>query len=107
MIPGVAGTAEVWIPNHARGHEVSPIATTNRRPRVRALASWTTIDGVNCARTEPPGLVRGADVLWLAAGFVGMTAWLGNAGMVLFVPSAAAVLAVVAAAHWLARRRLA
>ena len=47
-------------------------------------------------RQRPPGLVRVGDVLLLAAGFVGMTAWLDDAGMVLFVPVAAVVLAVVA-----------
>lgn len=90
-----------------RGHEVSLITTTHSRPRVLALANWTTIDGVNYARSEPPGLVRMGDVLWLAAGFAGMAAWLGDAGMVLFVPAAAAVLAAVAAARWAARQRLA
>ena len=44
---------------------------------------------------------------WLAAGFVGMTAWLDDAGMVLFVPVAAVVLTVVAAVRWMARQRLA
>ena len=43
----------------------------------------------------------------LAAGFVGMTVWLGDAGMVLFVPAAAVVLAGVAAMRWVARQRLA
>jgi hypothetical protein len=90
-----------------RGHEASLITTARRRPRVLALANWTTIDGVNYARSEPPGLVRVGDVPWLAAGFVGMTAWLGDAGMVLFAPAAAVVLAVVAAARWVARQRLA
>ena len=90
-----------------RGHAVSLITTTHRRPRVLALANWTTIDGVNYARSEPPGLVRVGDVPWLTAGFVGMTAWLGDAGTVLFVPVAAVVLAVVAAARWVARQRLA
>ncbi len=90
-----------------RGHEVSLITATHRRPRVLALANWTTIDGVNYARSEPPGLVRVGDALWLAAGFVGMTAWLGGAGMVLFVPAAAVVLVGVAAARWVARQRLA
>jgi len=90
-----------------RGHEVSLITTAHRRPRVLALANWTTIDGVNCARSEPPGLVRVGDLLWLAAGFVGMTAWLGDAGMVLFVPAAAVVLVVVSAVRWVARQRLA
>lgn len=71
-----------------RGHEVSLMTTTHRCPRVPALANWTTIDGVNHARSELPGLVHVSDVLWLAAGFVGMTAWLGDAGMVLFVPAA-------------------
>lgn len=90
-----------------RGHEVSLITTTHRRPRVLALVSWTAIDGVNYARSEPPGLVRVGDVLWLAAGFVGMTAWLGDVGIVLFVPVAAVVLAAAAAVRWLVRQRLA
>jgi hypothetical protein len=90
-----------------RGHEVSLITTSHSRPRVLALANWTTIDGVNYARSEPPGLVRVGDVPWLAAGLVGMTAWLGDAGMVLFVPVAAVVLAAVAAARRVARQRLA
>jgi len=47
------------------------------------------------------------DVLWLFAGFVGMTAWLGDAGMVLFVPAATVVLAVGSAVRWAARQRLA
>ena len=90
-----------------RGHEVSLITTAHRRTRVLALANWTTIDGVNYARSEPPGLVRVGDVPWLAAGFVGMTAWLGDAGMVLFVPVAAVVLAGVAAVRWVVLQRLA
>lgn len=49
------------------GHDVSLI-TTHRRPRVLALANWTTIDGVNCACSEPRGLVRASDVPRLAAG---------------------------------------
>jgi hypothetical protein len=90
-----------------RGHEVSLITTAHSRPRVLALANWTTIDGVNYASSEPPGLVRVGDALWLAAAFVGMTAWLEDAGMVLFVPAAAVVLAGVAAVRWVARQRLA
>lgn len=46
-------------------------------------------------------------MLWLAACFVGMTAWLGDAGMVLFVPAAAVVLAVAATVRWVVRQRLA
>jgi hypothetical protein len=38
-----------------RGHEVSLITTAHRRRRVLALANWTTIDGVNHARSELPG----------------------------------------------------
>jgi hypothetical protein len=90
-----------------RGHEISLITTPHGRPRVLALANWTTIDGVNYARSEPPGLVGVGDVLWLAAGFVGMTAWLGDVGMVLFVPVAAVVLAGAAAVRRVARQRLA
>lgn len=44
---------------------------------------------------------------WLAAGFVGMTAWLGDAGIALFVPVAILALAAVAAVRWVSRRRLA
>lgn len=47
------------------------------------------------------------DVPWLAAWFIGMTAWLGDAGMALFVPVAAVVLVGVAAVRWVARQRLA
>jgi len=38
-----------------RVHEVRLITTTHGRPRVLAPANWTTIDGVNYARSEPPG----------------------------------------------------
>ncbi len=99
-------TVLAWEVPARRGHEVSLITTTHRRPRVLALANWTTIDGVNYARSEPPRLVRVGDVLWLTAGFVGMTAWPGDAGMVLFVPVAAVVLAVASAVRWAARQRL-
>ena len=46
-------------------------------------------------------------MLWLAASFVGMAAWLGDAGMVLFVPAAAVLLAAVATVRWVVRQRLA
>ena len=82
-----------------RGHEVSLITTAHRRPRVLALANWTTIDGVNCARSVPPGLMRMGDLLWLAAGFVGLTGGLGDAGMVPFVPGAVVLLVAMAAAR--------
>jgi len=90
-----------------RGHEVSLMTTTHRCPRVLALANWTTIDGANHARSELQGLVHVGDVLWLAAGFVGMTAWLGDAGMVLFVPAALVVPAAVARGRWVVGQRLA
>lgn len=90
-----------------RGHEVSLITTTHIRQRVLALANWTTIDGVNYARSEPLALVRVADLPWLAAGFAGMTARLGDAGMTLFLPVAAVVLVAVAAVRWVVRQRLA
>ena len=35
-----------------RGHEVSLIITRHKVPRVLALANWSTIDGVNYARTD-------------------------------------------------------
>ena len=34
------------------GHEISLIVTTHKTPRLLALANWSTIDGVNYARTE-------------------------------------------------------
>ena len=88
------------------GHEVGLITAAYRRPRVLDLANWTTVDGVNGARSAPPGRVRAADVLWRAAGFAGKTAWLVDAGMVLVVPAAAVVLAAVAAARRVAWQRL-
>ena len=90
-----------------RGHELSLVATSHRRPRVLGLANWTTIDGVNYARSEPPGLVQGFDCVWLIAAFVSMTAGLGDAGMALFVPAAGVLVATVAAVRWVARQRLA
>ncbi|MCU0964221.1 MAG: hypothetical protein MUF08_03985 [Burkholderiaceae bacterium] len=35
-----------------------------------------------------------------------MTAWLGDAGMVLFVPAAVVMLAAVAAVRWVGRQQL-
>lgn len=90
-----------------RGHEVSLITTGFRKLRVLALANWTTIDGVNYARSEPHGLVRVVDVPWLAAGFIGMTAWLGDTGMALFLPVASLTLAAVAIVRWRVRWGLA
>ncbi|MEF8726930.1 MAG: hypothetical protein V5B34_01720 [Accumulibacter sp.] len=37
-----------------RGHEVSLIVTGHRVPQVLVRANWTTIDGVNYARTDAP-----------------------------------------------------
>lgn len=90
-----------------RGHELSLVTTTHRRPRVLGLANWTTIDGVNYARSEPSALVRGLDGVWLVVSLIGMTARFGDAGMALFVPAAGVVVATVAAVRWAARRRLA
>jgi hypothetical protein len=90
-----------------RGHEVSLITTTHCRPRVLALANWTTIDGVNYARSEPPSLVQGFDGVWLVAAFVGMTATFGDARAALLVSAAGMMLATVAAVRWVARQRLA
>ncbi len=44
-----------------RGHEVSLIIAVHKVPRVLALANWSTIDGVNYARTDPPSLIRALD----------------------------------------------
>lgn len=90
-----------------RGHEVSLITTQHNPPQVLALANWTTVDGVNYARTEPAGVVRGVDLAVLAAALVGASAWLGLAGLAFCVMAAPALMAVGAAVRWLARRRLA
>lgn len=74
-----------------RGHAVGLITTAALRPRVLDLVNRTTNEVVNHARREPQGLVRVGDMVWLAVGFVGMTAWLRSAGAVLFVPSSVMV----------------
>ena len=71
-----------------RGHEISLIVTTHKVPRVLGLANWSTIDGVNYARTDAPSLIRTWDIAILLAAFVGMAIHWGGAGMALFVPAA-------------------
>lgn len=90
-----------------RGHEVSLITTQHNPPQVLALANWTTVDGVNYARSEPAGVVRGVELAGLAAALVGASAWLGFAGLVYGLVVAPALMAIVAAIRWLARRWLA
>lgn len=90
-----------------RGHEVSLITTQHNPPRVLALANWTTVDGVNYARSEPAGVVRGVDLAGLAAALVGASAWLGLVGLAFGLVVAPALMAAAAAVRWLARRRLA
>ena len=38
------------------GHDVSLIVTSHKVPQVLGLANWSTVDGVNYARTDAPGL---------------------------------------------------
>ena len=75
-----------------RGHDVSVIVTAHKVPQVLALANWSTIDGVNYARTDAPSLVRTWDFIVLLSGFLAMANGFGDIGMVLFVPAAAAYL---------------
>lgn len=46
-----------------RGHDVSIIVTSHKVPLVLALANWSTIDGVNYARTDAPSLFRASATL--------------------------------------------
>jgi hypothetical protein len=88
-----------------RGHEVSLIVTAREVPQVLGLANWTTIDGVNYARTDAPSLVRVGDFAALSAAFLA-TAILGGAiGMVLFVPAAVATLLAAGLGRAMARTR--
>ncbi len=88
-----------------RGHEVSLIITAHPVPQVLGLANWSTIDGVNYARTEAPPLVRAWDFVVLSAAFLSMAIFYGDVGMVLFVPAAVACLLMVGGARAVARTR--
>jgi hypothetical protein len=59
------------------------------RQRVRALGNWTTIDGVNFARSEAMWLVSVGYGVRLGATLVGMAAGMGDAAMAEFAPKAA------------------
>lgn len=88
-----------------RGHEVSLIITAHPVPRVLGLANWSTIDGVNYARTEAPSLVRAWDIPAMVLAFLAMAVIWGNIGMVLFLPAAVAYLLTVGGARAVARTR--
>lgn len=71
-----------------RGHDVSLIVIAGNPSQVLGLANWSTIDGVNYARTDAPPLVRVWDFVLLAAAFLVAAILYGNIGMLLFVPAA-------------------
>lgn len=73
-----------------RGHEVSLIVTTHQVPQVLGLANWSTIDGINYARTDAPALARVRDFVVLSAAFLTVAILCGDIGMLLFVPAAVA-----------------
>ena len=75
-----------------RGHEVSLIVTAHKAPQVLGLANWSTIDGVNYARTDAPSLIRAWDFVVLPCAFLAMAIRWSDIGMVLFVPAAVAYL---------------
>jgi len=75
-----------------RGHEVSLIVSAHQAPQVLGLANWSTIDGINYARTDAPLLVRSWDFVLPSAAFLTLAILDGNIGMVLFVPAAVAYL---------------
>ena len=88
-----------------RGHDVSIIVTSHKVPLVLALANWSTIDGVNYARTDAPSLFRVWDFILLPLTFLSLSASLGDVGMVLFVPGAAVYLAAAGVVRAVARSR--
>lgn len=88
-----------------RGHEVSLIVTAHQVPKVLALANWSTIDGVNYARTDAPALVRVWDLVLLTLIFAASGACFGDIGMVLFVPTAGAYLVAATAVRAVVHRR--
>lgn len=88
-----------------RGHEVSLIVTAHKLPQVLGLANWTTIDGVNYARTDAPPLVCVWDFIALSTAFLATAILYGAIGMVLFVPAAVAYLLAAGLGRDLARAR--
>lgn len=88
-----------------RGHEVSLIATAHPVPQVLGLANWTTIDGVNYARTDALPLLRVGDFVVLSAAFLATAILYGASGMVLFVPAAVAYLLAAGLERALVRTR--
>jgi hypothetical protein len=90
-----------------RGHEVSLIVTAHQVPKVLALANWSTIDGVNYARTDAPSLIRTWDFIVLPSAFLAMGVRFGDVGMIAFVPAAAMYLAAMVAGRAAYRARLA
>ena len=80
-----------------RGHDVSIIVTSHKAPQVLALANWSTIDGVNYARTDAPSLIRALDFIVLPCAFLAMGAEFGDIGMVAFVPAAVTYVAAMVA----------
>ncbi len=94
-----------------QGHEVSLIVslivTTHKLPQLLGLANWTTIDGVNYARTEAPSLLRVWEFVMLPMVFLVMAVIWGDIGMVLFVPAAVAYLLMAGIGRAVARTWLA
>ena len=88
-----------------RGHEISLIVTAHQVPKVLALANWSTIDGVNYARTDAPALVRVWDLVLLTLIFAVSGACFGDIGMVLFVPTAGVYLVAATAVRAVVHRR--
>jgi hypothetical protein len=90
-----------------RGHDVSLIIAVHKVPRVLALANWSTIDGVNYARTDAPSLIRAFDCIVLPCAFLAMGVEFGNIGMVVFVPAAVTYLVAMVAGRAAHRANLA
>lgn len=88
-----------------QGHEVSLIVTAHPVPQVLGLANWSTVDGVNYARTDAPPLVRAWDFVALSAACLATAILSGAIGMVLFVPAAVAYLLAAGLGRALVRTR--
>lgn len=90
-----------------RGHEVSLILTSQRRPEVVGLGNWSTFEVINYVDNDPPPLLRSVDLWVLPSLLAAMVGALGETGAVLFLPVAMSYLVTAMCWRAIARRRLA
>lgn len=70
-----------------RGHDVTLIVTEMANAaQVLGMINASTGNAVNYARTDPPVLLRARDFLVQPMAFVVLVMWLGDLGLLLFLP---------------------